>query len=1003
MLSMDINHPDSLQFIKSKEDLTKVTGANISVRMNQEFMKAVENDEDYILRFPCGEINFKAENFKDSPYNILEELDGGPGIGLDGYTKKIKAKEYFNEIVKQARNNAEPGILFWDNILNYSPDGVYEQHKAISTNPCFSYDTKILTAEGYKKIGSLEGEELDFINYKGEIVQGTVFESGSKPIYKMKLSNGEIIETTINHEFMLTDGSRKEAQFIKGERIMPFYKINNEVNIFTNYGFIQGDGSLGRLDSIRHLGMEVHIGENDEDICELFNVKNTGKHYLRGYNEILRELKFDSSSLPTRTLPLTFSDWEDKNKLMFLKGLWSANGSVIKNHRVSFKSTSKDLIEELVNVLNYFDIKSYYTTNKAKEIKFKNGTYECKESYDLNISRYNSVLKFAELISFVHSYKRDSLEDLIKVKAPKVIKATVEKVQKVYDFSLQDNTHWGVIQGVIAHNCGEIPMGAYDSCRLMCLNLFSFVDNPFTDKAEINFKKLYEISYEQQRLMDDLVDLEIESIEKIITKIQNDSEPIETKQTELNLWVKILDTAKKGRRTGSGITALADMLAALGIKYDSQEALDITKKVMKTKMEGELDCSIDLAILRGPFESWDVNKEFKTEIVKGEISIFTGGKNEFYQFIFDIFPEQAKRMQKYSRRNISWSTVAPTGSVSIMAKLITSCNSSSGCEPVFMPYYMRRKKINPNDKDVRVDFVDDNGDSWQEFPILMGGFKDWYIIEARSEHCPEIAMQALERASSQDMKKIYEQSPWYKSTANDISWEYRLKMQEVLQNYTSHSISSTLNLPEDTTEETVSNIYLTASKMNLKGVTVYREGSRSGVLIDSSKQAKTKFNQNDAVKRPKILDAIVKTTSVKSTKYNVFIGLLDGKPYEVFCSKGNLNTEGTIIKEDKGVYRFNSKDQKYSIIITFDMSDEEAALTRLLSTSLRHGAKIDFIVEQLNKTNGDLTSFSKAISRVLSKFVETKEVGNCPECETGKIMRTEGCEKCTENCGYSKC
>jgi len=671
MLSVDINHPDSLSFVKAKEDLTKVTGANISVKLNAEFMKAVENDEDYMLRFPCDKVNAWIKN--GYSYNKLCPTTFSDGT--EGYVKRIKAKKYFDEIIKQAHKNAEPGLMFWDNILNYSPDSVYEQYKPITSNPC-----------------------------------------------------------------------------------------------------------------------------------------------------------------------------------------------------------------------------------------------------------------------------------------------------------------------------GEQFLQAYDSCRLMCMNLFSFVDNPFTSEAYINYKNLYEVSYEQQRLADDLVDLEIEYIDRIIAKINNDEEPQYIKQVEIDLWKKIQDTAKKGRRTGCGITALADMLAALGLKYDSDEALEITDKVMKTKMEAELDCTIDLSILRGNFDGWDVKKETATFPDLG-----ANPQNKFYDFIRSNFLFQYKKMNKHGRRNVSWSTIAPTGSVSILTQ------TSSGCEPVFMPYYTRRKKVNPNDKDVKVDFTDDNGDCWTEYFVLHEKFKDWLNLQNGKVWN---FTKSFENFTKNELESWFKKSPWYNSTANDISWEQRLKMQEVLQKYTTNAISSTLNLPENTTEETVYQIYMKASKMGLKGVTVYREGSRSGVMIDSNKKEKESFNQTTAPKRPKELKGNAFITTVKGVKFNVIVGVLDDKPYEVFAFPSKiLKGEGLIIKQGKSEYDFIQLTNSNSThrVLTDDMSDEEATITRLVSTSLRHGTKIDFIVQQLNKTHGDLTSFSKAISRVLSKYAAIEKIGNCPECKVGTIIKQEGCESCSNKCGYSKC
>lgn len=1006
MITIDVNHPDVEQFATIKSDKTKVTGANISIKLNKEFMEAVENDEDYLLRWPCNFI-FEQEYPSTFEYDKLTEVKHPNNVVT--YVKRIKAKDLWNTITQQARDNAEPGLLFWDKTETYGPDAVYDQYRPLGTNPCFVYDTPILTAEGYYKIGELEGQDTDFINKDGEIVPGTVFKTGARTTYILKLSNGEIIETTPEHRFMLANGSEEEAQNIveKGDRLMPFFNINSSINEFVKYGFIQGDGQTGRLRSKEHLGLEINVGKDDGDIAELFNV-GIGKNYIGGYNETLKELGFSMNSLPDRTLPTTFNNWSSENKLMFLKGLWSANGCIIGKYRISFKSTCKKLIEELQEVLLSFGIDSYYTTNKPKKVKFSNGTYLCKESYDLNIGRYDSVLEFANKIGFVHKYKQESLRNLILEKAPKVISKKQGTTQFVYDFTLYDNTHWGVVQGVIVHNCGEITLQPYDSCRLMVINLFSFVKNPFTIDSYIDYELLYQVSYEQQRLMDDFVDLEIEAVDKIINKIENDEGPEEIKAIELNLWKKIKETGLAGRRTGSGITALGDMLAALGIKYDSKEGLEIADKVMRTKMKAELDCTIDLAILRGSFKGWENTKEFNTSGTE-----FLGkGKNDFYQMLINEFPYQVERMLTYGRRNVSWSTIAPTGSVSILTQ------TTSGLEPLFMPFYIRSKKITDKDSDVKVAYIDESGDKWQEYAVLHPKFKDWYkqYVKVRREDFTEEGFDntVLEYLNKDRLQKLFEKSPWYGSTANDIDWKNRVEMQSILQKYTTHSISSTLNLPKDTPVETVRDIYFEAWKKGLKGVTIYREGSRDGVLNAEGKKNKTSFEQHDAPKRPKTLPCQIHKTVVKGTEYLVVVGLFEGKPYEVFAQENKWNIkgnhlEGEAVKVKSGVYNIVIIDPMlYSTStlllenFTSDMEPVQEDITRGYSYGLRHGGNVEYAVEQLGKSKSSLVDFSKAIARVLSRYVPEKSTGDCPECKTGTLIMQEGCTKCN-SCQYSKC
>lgn len=671
MISIDINHPDVMDFIKIKRDGTSVTGANISIKLNNDFMKAVENDEDYILRFPCeSNIGVGLQNAFSDNYNELVQRG-------TYYTKRIKAREYWDEIVKSARDYAEPGLMYWDNVIDNDPAAVYPQYKPITSNPC-----------------------------------------------------------------------------------------------------------------------------------------------------------------------------------------------------------------------------------------------------------------------------------------------------------------------------GEQFLNANDSCRLMVLNLFSFVKNPFTEFAHIDYEELYKISYEHCRLGDDLVDLELEYIQRIIDKIKSDPEPDNVKRSELELWENSYKNTKAGRRVGLGITALADMLAALNLKYDSGQALEVIDLVMNVKMRAELDCTIDLAILRGTFEGWDKEVEFPSS--KDDNKLYG---NNFYHNLQVTFPVQVERMKKFGRRNVSISTIAPTGSVSLLAG-----NCTSGCEPLFQPFYMRRKKINPGEAGVRVDFVDEVGDSWQEFPVLHPKFKEWLEInDSFTGYSDAIQEGTLDKDW---LKDCFESSPWYKSTANDIDWKRRVEIQSILQRYTTNAISSTINLPSTVSYQEVSDIYMHGWKKGLKGQTIYVDGSRSGVLVTETSKSRDSFEYIDAVKRPRELHCKTHVTTLNGEKYNVFVGLMDGKPYEIFVTNYFTKEDDLIIKKiKKGRYDLIKNGETYSEDITTEMSDEQEAVTRLVSTSLRHGADIKFIVEQLNKTSeGNMFGFTRGLARVLKKYIPdgAKSTVLCNDCGSSNVIFEEGCNKCLD-CGSSKC
>lgn len=563
--------------------------------------------------------------------------------------------------------------------------------------------------------------------------------------------------------------------------------------------------------------------------------------------------------------------------------------------------------------------------------------------------------------------------------------------------------------------CGEQPMAVFDTCRLILLNLYSFVDNPFTPEAKIDYDLLYKISYEQLRLGDDLVDLEIEYIDRIIGKITDDIQEQAVKegitvdeaqiefQIELDLWKNVKDMAESGRRVGAGITALADMLAACNIKYDSEEGMATIEKVMSTKMRAELDSGIDLAITRGTFAGWDKDLEFPKGDVIPKVDIMK--MNEFYKFIHQEFPHQFKRMYKYGRRNVNWSTIAPAGSTSIVAKTQDFANMSSGCEPHFMPFYIRSKKINPDDENSRVDYVDQNGDSWQEYPVIMGGFKQF--IEVWNSN-PSLLNEGVKKRHidpfiKENVQFAYENSPYYNATANDIDWNTRVKIQGILQRYTTSAISSTLNLPKDVSKETVSKIYFAGWKEGLKGITIYRDGCRTGVL--NTESSKGKFEYKDAVKRPKELRAETHVSTTKGQSYHVIVGLLDDKPYEVFIddSENKYSSEGLIVKEAQGKYVFKNGGEPVEIK-TF-MTAEQQVVTRLVSTLLRHHVSPGFICDQLKKIEGDMFSFARSLARVLAKYVtidtpKGKQV--CQDCKSTNVVFEEGCSKCRD-CGSSAC
>jgi len=518
--------------------------------------------------------------------------------------------------------------------------------------------------------------------------------------------------------------------------------------------------------------------------------------------------------------------------------------------------------------------------------------------------------------------------------------------------------------------CGELPLCAFDSCRLLLLNLFAYVVNPFTDKAYFDYAKFIEDAKVAQRFMDDIIDLELESIAKILHKIKNDPEDSDVKKVELDLWAKIKKTCESGRRTGTGITALGDTLAALGIKYGSEDSIKTVGEIYKTLKLACYRSSVEMAKELGAFPVWD--RELEKDC-------------PFLLRIKDEDPQLYKDMSKFGRRNISLLTSAPAGSVSILTM------TTSGIEPLFEMSYTKKKKINPNDKNARIDMKDDNGDCWQTFKVYHPKVKQW-----------------MEISGCDDVKK----SPWYGCTAADLNWESRVKLQAAATANICHSISSTVNLPNSATVEDVAKIYETAWRSGCKGITVYRDGCRDGVLIKDTvaKEKKNLIAKNDAPKRPKTLPADIHHIKVLGKEYFVLVGMYEGDPYEVFAGpNGMIDNEvkhGKIIREKRGSYRaeFDNGQAMESII---DCEDEyEEAMTRMISCSLRHGADISFIVHQLEKTKGLYVGFAKSVAKALKKYIKdgTKVTGEvCKKCGSDKHMqRREGCVFCM-SCGESKC
>jgi ribonucleoside-diphosphate reductase alpha chain len=554
---------------------------------------------------------------------------------------------------------------------------------------------------------------------------------------------------------------------------------------------------------------------------------------------------------------------------------------------------------------------------------------------------------------------------------------------------------------VSTNPCGEIPLCTYDSCRLIAMNLYSYVEEPFTENAIFNSDKFSEHARKALRIMDDIIDLEAEKIDAIIAKIDKDPESDDIKSVERNMWKNIRKKTLEGRRTGIGITAEGDMLAALGSRYGSEAAIDFSTEVHKLLAIEVYRSSVQLARERGPFPIFDFERE---------------KNNPFIRRIRENAPKVYENMAKYGRRNIAMLTIAPTGSVSICTQ------TSSGIEPVFMVSYKRRRKVNPNDKSVNVTFTDEVGDSWEEYNVFHPRFETWLTSEGYD-------VEEAKKLDERSLKKLIKKSPYHKATSGDIDWVSKVKMQGSVQKWVDHSISVTVNVPEDVDEKLVSEIYQTAWESGCKGMTIYRDGSRSGVLVsnEEKKQAEQEkpFPETNAPPRPKVLDADVVRFMNNKEEWVAVVGILNGRPYEIFTGKAEgfflpkWVEHGQVVKNKRNdrrratQYDFHFEDHDgYKIImegLSRQFNKEYWNYAKLISGILRHGMPLHFVVDLVDNLVLDsqsINTWKNGVVRALKKYIPDGTIAKeavCPECShEGTLMYKEGCLTCS-SCGYSKC
>lgn len=1009
MQTLSIHHPQILDFIDAKRDLKKITGANLSTMITDEFMYAVERQEKYQQRFPVNKkVNPKFERW-------------------------IDAKEVWDKIIDSAWTMAEPGILFADNIAK-GPADIY--YPSISTNPSLRGNTLILTRKGVFPLKELENKKIVIKNIRGEWRDAECFKSGyEKQLFKINISGYDIYATAehkwpVMNSYQISDGFTLKTTSDLSPKDKLYFPLNekpidNEECSFTKedgfiLGWLKGDGCITKSNGkdcyvFIFSNNDIASGINPNRFLTYINseIKNGKKYSILKNGESCKKILSSNKNIHNKFLSfgvckkedgICKSIWKSNHEFIsgYIDGLFSSDGTVeysdsdCRKRRITLTSVHKKLILDVQKLLMFYGIKSSFVKRKIKS-QFPNDKYNDELRlyirYDLKISNINAK-KFSSIFKLSHFEKQQRLTKLLNYKPKQIHRNNINKdylvvdsvvltdiYEDVYDITTKEDTHTFIAEGIATSNCSEIPLSDKSSCKLLVLNLMGYVVNPFEKKSFFDYEKFEKDSYIAQKLMDDIVELESEKIIKIIEKVENDPEPHEIRKIEIDLWKSILHDCLEGRRTGLGITALGDCLASLGICYGSDDSIKETEKIYKTLAIGAYKSTIDMAKKRGKFDLWEYEKEKNHEFLNRVIS--------------NLPSEYQERYKKYGRRNVALTTTAPCGSVSCLTQ------TTSGIENAYLLEYTRRKKINPNDKNFRVDYVDEIGDSWQEYKVYHHEFKKWMEITGKTK---------------------IEESPYYKATSNDVDWKASVKLQAAAQKWVCHAISKTCNLPSDVSKELVGEVYMEAWKAGCKGFTVYRDGCRSGVLISSSeKQNKEKFPQHNAPKRPNSLECDIHHVTIQGEKWIVLIGLLENRPYETLGGlASNIEipkkyNKGTLIKN-----KFKTKNNIYDLkvgengnefifrdVVKLFNNPENAAFTRMISLGLRHGSPINYIVDQLQKDkNSDMFSFAKCISRVLKGYIEdgtrARSDKVCSQCKESTLVYKEGCVSCI-NCGTSKC
>lgn len=1023
MITINIDHPDAEEFIDAKMKQGKVTGANVSVKITDAFMKAAQNNEEYDIEFIL---------------NSGEKL-----------TKTIDAAKLWNKIVSNAWESAEPGVMFWDHIKRESIPDCYadEGFETVSTNPSLKGDTLVLTDKGVYPIEFLANNKPDVkvMNYRGEFHNSKVFKSGeNQQLVKITFSNGTSIKCTKEHKWPILNTSgnlvnpqtkeviKKEAKDINEQDKIyhPSFDepINNpDSNLTEEDGFIlgwnQGDGwiTYHKVNDSTQYGfifseedVESGIGDkilnytNDLSLREskLRRDKNTKSFtYCTTDNSVVSKLESIGAWNKDFGVPKTV--WSGNKEFIkgYIDGLFSSDGYVeykdkLSKCRIVLVSSRTKLINDVQKLLSFYGVSS----------NIKHSISNGFERYDLTISGINAY-KFSELFVLSNNNKNNKLNKIKQLNLNEnsysgrkeyannrdyLVVSDVEftdEYEDVYDITVYDDTHTFITECGVTGNCGEIPLSIGDSCRLIAMNLYSFVEEPFTENAYFNWDKFREYTNYAARIMDDIIDIELERIDNIINKIENDPEPEHIKWGEKELWSKIRSACEKGRRAGIGVTGEGDMLAALGYQYGTSEASDLSEEVHKIYAVEVFRESANLAKERGSFPVYDEAKE------KG---------NPFVERIFAADKEVERLVKENGRRFIGNLTIAPTGTVSLMTQ------TTSGIECAFMVSFQRKRKINPNDQNARSDYIDQKGVHWQKYHVFHQKFEDWMKANGYD-------ISGIKEMDGSYIDEIVQKSPYYNATSNDVDWVEKVRMQGKIQKWVDHSISVTTNLPKDITKETVNEVYKTAWEAGCKGCTIYRDGSREGVLVKNNEE-EAKFDVNHAPKRPKALVADITRFQNNHEKWIGFIGLYEGRPFEIFTGKldsfpiPNYVERGQIIKsklEDgssKYDFVYYDKNGEYNVAewinTAFDSLYWDYA--KIISGVLRHGMPLEYVIDLVRSLNlgGDaINTWKNGVERMIKRFVSDGTVVpkvKCMNCESDNLAYQEGCLVCND-CGSGHC